>query len=394
MRNILTKEQNFLYQEFKDYVSEFVEPEAQRWDHEQGISTDAIDKLSERGYLGAMIPKEYGGKGWDIVTYGLLNEAFGKASSSATVLFTVQNMVSSVLMKWGSPRQIEKWLRPIAEGNILAAFAMTEPNVGSDIGKVETCFTKKGDVFIVNGEKKWITFAGLADLFLIFGQCEGQTIACFVERQTPGLKVTRIKNMLGFKSCYLGKLEFDNMVIPRENIVGKPGFGVPLIAPYGLHYGRLSTAFSSLGLMRGCLELSSDYVLRRKSSGTTLINHGMIAQMITDMGVNYDAAFHLCIDAAKADEMGSPNVMEQMIAAKYFSSRKSVLAATDTVQLLGAYGCHEDSSPAGRFYRDAKIMEIIEGTNQVLQNLLGHTYAKRFKSRVKNPARSESVLPQ
>jgi alkylation response protein AidB-like acyl-CoA dehydrogenase len=383
MKSILTREQSFLYEGFREYVTASVEPYAQEWDLEQGVSREAITQLSEEGYLGAMIPAEYGGKGWDLVTYGLLNEAFGKASSSLTVLFTVQNMVSSVLMKWGSAAQTERWLEPIAKGDVLAAFALTEPNVGSDIGKVEAAFTKEGDAYILNGTKRWITFAGMADLFLVFGQCEGQTIACLIEKNTPGFTVTRINNMLGFRGCYLGKLEFDNVIIPAGNIVGKQGFGIPLIAPYGLHYGRLSTAFSSLGLMRGCLELASDYALTRKSAGTVLINHGMIAEKIADMGVNYDAAFHLCVDAARADERGMPNAMEQMIAAKYFASRKSVQAATDTVQLLGALGCHEESTSAGRFYRDSKIMEIIEGTNQVLQHVMGHTYAKRFKSKIR-----------
>jgi alkylation response protein AidB-like acyl-CoA dehydrogenase len=391
MKSILTREQTYLYQGFKEYVSRYVDQEAAGWDLEQGVSPEAISHLSKEGYLGAMIPEVYGGKGWDLITYGLLNEAFGKSSSSLTVLFTVQNMVSSVLMKWGSGKQVEKWLEPIAKGEVLAAFALTEPNVGSDIGNVEANFTKEEDVYILNGTKKWITFAGMADLFLVFGQCEGQTIAAFIEKDTPGFTVTRINNMLGFRGCYLGKLDFENVIIPRENIVGKQGFGISLIAPYGLHYGRLSTAFSSLGLMRGCLELASDHALNRKSAGTTLINHGMIAEKIADMGVNYDAAFHLCVDAARADEKGLPNVMEQMIAAKYFASRKSVAAATDTVQILGAMGCHEESTPAGRFYRDAKIMEIIEGTNQVLQHVLGQTYAKRFKSKTMKMHTAETI---
>jgi alkylation response protein AidB-like acyl-CoA dehydrogenase len=386
MKNIINKEQEFLYRGFREFVQEHVEPEAAAWDQQGGVSREVIARLSAEGYLGAMIPEEYGGKGWDLVTYGLLNEAFGKASSSLTVLFTVQNMVSSVLMKWGTEAQISKWLEPIARGEILAAFALTEPNVGSDIGNVEAAFTPDGNSYLLNGTKRWITFAGLADLYLIFGKCEGKPIACFLERNTPGLKVTKINNMLGFKGCYLGILEFDNVVVPRENIAGKPGYAISHIAPYGLHYGRLSTAFSSLGLLRGCLELVSDHVLHRKSAGVTLINHGMVAEKIADMGVNYDAAFHLCLDAAKADEKGHPNAMEQMIAAKYFTSRKAVSAAADTVQLLGALGCHEESSPAGRYYRDSKIMEIIEGTNQVLQTVLGHSYAKRYRTRVNKPA--------
>jgi len=381
MKSLLNSEQQVLHQEFKDFVKEYVEPEASAWDRDAAVPEDIIRRISAEGYLGAMIPEEYGGKGWDLVTYGLLNEAFGKGSSSLTVLFTVQNMVSSVLMKWGTEKQISKWLEPIAKGDILAAFALTEPNVGSDIGNVEASFTEDGDSYILNGTKRWITFAGRADLFLVFGKCGDKPMACFIERNTPGFKVTRINSMLGFKSCYLGILEFDNVKIPKENIAGKPGFGITHVAPYGLHYGRLSTAFSSLGLLRGCLELSSDYVLRRKSAGTFLINHGMVAEKIADMGIHYDAAFHLCVDAARADEKGMPYAMEQMIGAKYFASRKAVAAAADTVQLLGALGCHEESSPAGRFYRDAKIMEIIEGTNQVLQQVLGNSYARRNKTK-------------
>jgi alkylation response protein AidB-like acyl-CoA dehydrogenase len=381
MKALLNKEQLELYNSFRSFVEQRVEPQAASWERHEGVSREIVREIAEQGYLGAIIPQEYGGRGWDLVTYGLLNEAFGRGSSSLTVLFTVQNMVSSVLMKWGTAAQIEKYLEPIARGEIICSFALTEPAVGSDITNIDASFAQDGDVYVLNGTKKWITFAAFSDLYLVFGKCDGKPIAALIEKNTPGLKVTKISGMMGFKACYLGCMEFDNVVVPASAVIGKPGYALSLLAPYGLHYGRLSTAFSSAGMIRACMETSATHALTRKASGQLLINHGAVCEKIADMGVNYDAACRLCMDAAKADEAGHPMAMEQMIAAKYFASRKAVQSAADTVQILGALGCHEDSSPAARYYRDSKIMEIIEGTSQVLQQVLGNTYAKRYRHR-------------
>lgn len=381
MKNLLNKEQLALYDGFRAFVEAHVEPQAASWERAEGVSREIVQEVGRQGYLGAIIPQEYGGQGWDLVTYGLLNEAFGRGSSSLTVLFTVQNMVSSVLMKWGSAAQVEKYLEPIAKGDIICSFALTEPEVGSDIGNIGASFTQHGDGYLLNGTKKWITFAAFSGLYLVFGKCGDKSMAALIEKDTPGLTVTKISGMMGFKACYLGRMDFDNVAVPASAIIGKPGYGISHIAPYGLHYGRLSTAFSSAGMIRACMETSATHALTRKASGQLLINHGAVCEKIADMGVHYDAASRLCIDAAKADEAGHPLAMEQMIAAKYFASRKAVQSAADTVQILGALGCNEEASPAARYYRDSKIMEIIEGTSQVLQQVLGNTYAKRYRHR-------------
>lgn len=381
MKDLLDQPQQERYEEFCQFVDQYVSPQAHLWDLQTGVTRDIIDQVAKEGYLGGIMPTAYGGKGWDFTTYGLLNEAFGRGSSSLTVMFTVQNMVSTVLMKWGSQKQIDKWLEPMAKGDILASFALTEPNVGSDINSVSVSFTPSGDDFILNGTKRWITFAAASDLYLVFGKQGDKSMACFVEKGTPGFSVTPIHGMLGFKGCHLGQLDFDEVKIPKENIVGKPGFALSYIAPYGLHYGRLSTAFSSLGLIRACLESCSQRALSRKIGNDLLIDKSAISEKLAVMGVDYQAAALMCWSAARAEDNCNPKSIEKMIAAKYFASRKSVAAAADAVQVLGAWGCHEGSSPVGRYYRDSKIMEIIEGTNQVLENVLGKSFATQYGKR-------------
>lgn len=387
MKDLLNQIQKERYDEFCQFVDEKVSPQAHLWDLDTGVTRDIIDQVATEGYLGAIIPTAYGGKGWDFLTYGLLNEAFGRGSSSLTVMFTVQNMVSTVLMKWGSQNQIDKWLEPMAKGDVLASFALTEPNVGSDINNVTVNFTPSGDDFILNGTKRWITFAAASDLYLVFGKQGDQSMACFVEKGTPGFNVTPIHGMLGFKGCHLGQLDFEDVKVPKENMVGKPGFALSYIAPYGLHYGRLSTAFSSLGLIRACLESCSDRAMSRRIGNDLLIEKSAISEKIAGIGVDYQAAALMCWEAANAEDNSNPKSIEKMIAAKYFASRKSVAAAADAVQVLGAFGCHEGSSPVGRYYRDSKIMEIIEGTNQVLENVLGRSYATQF-------SRTKLISPQ
>ncbi len=381
MKNLIDKEQKILYEEFKEFVRTEVEPDAGQWDQDKGVPRSIIDKVSEQGYVGSIIPSAYGGQGWSYSTYGLLNEAFGRGSSSLTVLFTVQHMVSTSLMKWGSQKQIDKWLEPMAKGEILASFALTEPGVGSNIKGVETEFDHVGDVYVLNGSKKWITFAATADLYLIFGKSGDKSVAGFVERDTPGLTVTPLHGMLGFKGCHLAQLDFDNVIVPEQNMVGRPGFALSYIAPYGLHYGRLSTAFSSLGLLRACLEESSNRSITRKVSDQLLIDKGSICEKIANMGVNYDVASLLCWSAVQAEDSLHPGSIEKMISAKYFASKKAVEAANDAVQIHGASGCHEGSSPVSRYYRDSKIMEIIEGTTQVLEDVLGKSYAKQYSNK-------------
>lgn len=381
----LTDEQKTHYNRFCEFVREHVEPFAAAWDKNQGVPQDVIALCGDAGFVGGIIPKEYGGGGWDAVTFGLLNEAFGAASSSLCGLFTVQTMVAMTLVKWGTDAQRDQWLEPMAKGKIIASFALTEPKVGSDIQAIETTFTphgQDGDVYLLNGTKKWITYSAIADIFLVFGKAkeEGKSMACIVKSDAPGVKIVPLKDMLGFRGAHLSRIEFENCEIRQEDLVGKAGLVLPYVAPYGLHYGRLSTAWSSAGLLRACVETSATYASERRVLKIPLSNHGMIQQIVTDMGVDLEAARQLCLSASMAEDAHLPEAIEKTLMAKYFASRSAARAAADTVQIMGAAGCHEEN-PAARYYRNSKIMEIIEGTDQVLQKVLGKSFCKKYKKK-------------
>ncbi|NIM15444.1 MAG: acyl-CoA dehydrogenase [Candidatus Aminicenantes bacterium] len=378
---LLTEEQKTRYRGFCEFVQEHVEPHADQWDKSQGVPREVIGLCSEAGFVGGIFPEEFSGGGWDAVTFGLLNEAIGAASSSLCALFTVQTMVGTILAKWGTPDQQNKYLAPMAKGDMIASFAMTEPKVGSDIQAVETTFTPRGNGYLLSGSKKWITYSAMADIFLVFGKDkEDKSMACIVPSDAPGVEVIPLKDMLGFRGAHLSRIKLNDVEIPAGDLVGKPGLVMSYVAPYGLHYGRMSTAWSSAGLLRACLETGAAYASERRAFGRPIMDHGMIRQIVTDMGVDLEAARHLCLGASMADDSHSPGAVEKTLIAKYYATRAAVRAAADTVQIMGAAGCHEEN-PAARYYRNAKIMEIIEGTSQVHQEILGKSFCKKFRKR-------------
>jgi alkylation response protein AidB-like acyl-CoA dehydrogenase len=372
MQQLLTDAQKGKHEEFRSFVARNVEPFAEQWDRDQRIPDSVISSLAECGYLGCSLPSDYGGQGWDIVTFGLLNEAFGRGSSALTGVLTVQAMVSMALLKWGTAEQKRKWLPPLAKGEMIGAFALTEPGAGSAIQSLVTEFTQnsEGHPLILNGNKKWISCAQFATVFLVFGTLGRRSVACVVPRETPGLRVEPISDLMGFRAGGLAQLHFQDVEVPSANLVGKPGFALSHVAPVGLHYGRISTACSALGLLRGCFEESVDHAAVRKVGDKTVGDIGMIRSLIARMGTDLEAGSFLCHNACRAEDDHLPEVFEKTLIAKYFTSRAVVRAASDAVQIRGASGCH-GSSPVSRYYRDAKIMEIIEGTTQIHEHLLG-----------------------
>jgi len=382
MISLLTNEQKKRYEEFKEFIKANVEPYAAKWDYNQEMPDDFLSLLGSRGYLGSNIPVEFGGKGWDFVTFGLLNEAVGRGISSLTDLLTIQAMVSSSLLKWGSSEQKGKWLKPLAKGEIIGAFLLTEPNVGSAIQFLETKINKHGDKYILNGRKKWTSYGQKADLFLVFGKDEDKSVACLLSKDTPGLQISPIKNMMGFRAAHMAQLKFNDIEIPESDIVGKPGFALSHVASIGLHYGRISTSCSALGLLRACFEESVIYSSQRKIGSKFVGDEGMIRTLIARMGTDLHAGSLLCYSACKAEDEHTPDVYEKVQMAKYFTSKAVVKAASDAVQIQGANGCHESSNVA-RYYRDSKIMEIIEGTTQIHERMLGKTFVEKAARLIK-----------
>ncbi len=373
MRGVSADQSEARHKDFKAFVALNVEPFAERWDREQRIPDSVISLLAKSGYLGCSLPPQYGGQGWDMVTFGLLNEAMGRGSSALTGVLTVQAMVSMALLKWGTKEQKGKWLPLLARGEMIGAFALTEPGAGSDIQSLATGLALEGDHFILNGHKKWISCAQFAAVFLVFGKIEERPVACLVPRDSPGLRVEPIDDLMGFRAAGLAEVHFKDVEVPSANLVGKPGFALSHVAPVGLHYGRISTACSALGLLRGCFEESVAHAALRKIGGRIAGDIGMIRSLIAGMGTDLEAASLLCQNACRAEDQHLPEVFEKTLMAKYFTSRAAVRAASDAVQIRGASGCH-GSSPVSRYYRDAKIMEIIEGTTQIHEDILGKIF--------------------
>ena len=380
----MTDRQRANYAEFKSFVALNVEPFAETWDREEAIPAAMVSKLAQSGYLGCTLPPEYGGQGRDVVTFGLLNEAFGRGFSALTGVLTVQAMFSMALLKWGTGEQRRRWLPSLAKGETVAAFALTEPGAGSAIQSLATEFTQKseGQPLLLNGSKKWISCAQFAELFLVFGMLGQRSVACVVPRDAPGLRIEPLRDLMGFRAAGLAQLHFRDVEVPAANLVGKPGFALSHVAPVGLHYGRISTACSASGLLRGCFEESIAYAAKRKIGNQTVGDIGMIRSLIARMGTDLEAATLLCHNACRAQDDHLPEVFEKTLMAKYFTSRAAVRAASDAVQIMGAAGCH-GSSPVSRYYRDAKIMEIIEGTTQIHENLLGKIFVAQAGERAK-----------
>jgi glutaryl-CoA dehydrogenase (non-decarboxylating) len=351
---------------FREFVEHEITPYAADFDRIERIPPALVEKLGQHGFLGASLPEEYGGRGLDALTLGLLSEEIGRGCSSVRSVITVHHMVAQAILKWGSHDQKQSFLPQLASGQLLAAFALSEPNVGSDAARVETSATEDGDSYILNGEKKWITSGQFADLFLVFSQCDGKSTAFLVPRNSTGFSVEAIGGLLGVRASMLAKLRMQNCRVPKANLVGRVGSGFSHVAAIALDYGRYSVAWGCVGITQACLAASLQYSEQRKQFGSSLKDHQLIRRMITDMTTNLRAARLLCISAAYLREERSPDAIPETLIAKYFASRAATKAASAAVQIHGAIGC-SDESPISRYFRDARLMEIIEGSNEMLQ---------------------------
>lgn len=366
MKLELTDTQKNAQAEFRTFVNAEITPHADRYDREEQVPKTVIGKMAQKGYLGALLPAEHGGRDMDAITCGLLNEEVGYGCSSLRSLLTVHGMVSYAILKWGNKQQKDRWLAPLASGEVLGAFALTEPQVGSDAKSIETTATRTGTDYVLQGRKKWITFGQIADLFLVFAQCEGKSTAFLLEKDTPGLAITPIKGMLGVRASMLAELSLDECVVPKENLLGRTGFGIPFIAASALDYGRYSVAWGCVGVAQACLDACLQYTSERKQFGVYLREHQLIQQLLTDMLTNTKAARLLCLQAGYLRETGDPLAIVETSIAKYFASTSLNKIASDAVQIHGANGCSGDF-PVQRYLRDAKIMEVIEGSTQLQQ---------------------------
>jgi hypothetical protein len=372
----LTDQQQADLARYTAFVNQQILPHADAWDQAEQTPSEIITMLAQEGYLGAIVPISKGGTGKDMVTFGLLHGAIGRGCSSIRSLLTVHSMVAYAINKWGSRHHKERWLSPLLSGELIGAFGLSEPNVGSDAGSITTTATPTGHSYILNGCKKWTTYGQIANLFLIYATCEGKHAAFLVERNTPGLQVKPINGMLGTRASMLAELTLDGCEIPKENLIGGLGFGLAAVATSTLDIGRYSVAWGSVGIIEASLEASLAYTTSRTQFGVPIKNHQLIQQMITNMRVNLEAARLLCYQAGFLKDTNSPDTVMKTWMAKYFAATSATQASSDAVQIHGANGCSPDY-PVQRYYRDSKIMEIIEGSTQIQQIMIAN-YAQQI----------------
>lgn len=365
----LSAEQRRAREEARAFVRERVAPHAGDWDRAEAVPREIVEALRERGYLGSLLPRAVGGGGLDPVTYGLLTEELGRGCSSVRSLLTVHDMVGEAVRRWGSRELRIEELPRIAAAERLAAFALSEPEVGSDAQNLRAEARRDGDGWVLDGTKKWVTFGWIADLFLVFARGPEGVAAFLVDADAPGLTRVPIRGLAGTRAALLAELRLEGCRVPGSRLVGRPGFGFSHVAATALDLGRYSVAWGAVGIAQACLDACLDYTERRQQFGVPIRDHQLVRARLTDMIVGVRAARLLCLSAGCLRRENDPAASAETLAAKYLASTTATRVAGDAVQLHGANGLTE-AYPVARWLRDARVTEVIEGSTQIQQLLI------------------------
>lgn len=370
--------QQKIVEEAKVFANKEIRPFAREFEENERIPRELIDKMAEKGYLAASFPEKYGGLELDPINYGLFTEEIGKACASTRAILTVHtSLVGETVLCWGTNEQKSKILPAMAKGEKLAAFALTEPEVGTDAKNIRTNYKKQGDNFIINGRKKWITLSNIADLFLVIAANERKISAFLIDRECEGITTIPIKGLLASRAAHIAEIEFNNVKVPKENMLGKEGNGFTYIVNTALDFGRYSVAWGGLGIAQESLEAMVTYSRKREQFGVKVHTFQLIRGMISDAITKIHAARALCLNAGKLrTEKHNDAIMETTIA-KYYTSTIANQISTDAVQIHGGNGCY-NKYPVERLFREAKILEIIEGTSQIQKEIIAGFGLKRY----------------
>jgi alkylation response protein AidB-like acyl-CoA dehydrogenase len=347
------------------FVDACVVPAAASFEHDERIPRSVLAAVAGIGAWGGLVPRDFGGTGLDMPTLGAVHEEFGRGCSSLRSLLTVHSMVTWVLSRRGTAEQREEWLGPLASGEVLASFCLSEEEAGSHTPSIATTARREGDTWVISGRKKWITGGQLAGLYLVFARTDAGISAFLVPAQ-PGVAVQPITGLLGTRASMAAELIFADVRVPAGALVGPGGFAPGFVLTAGLDIGRYSVACGSVGIIQGCLEATARYARTRHVGGTPIGDFQLIKAKLADMVTAAAAGRALCERAGRLKEAGDEQTVMATWVAKYFASRAAVKAAADAVQAHGANGC-TDAYPVARYYRDAKIMEIIEGSSELQQ---------------------------
>ena len=368
----LTDEHRLLERTAREWAAREVSPRIAELDREHRFDRRILDGMAELGLLGVCIPAEYGGAGMDYISLGLASEELEYVDTSLRVILSVHVGLNSLsLLTWGSEAQKRRYLVPQAKGEKIATFGLTEPAAGSDVRGMQSFAERRGDRYVLSGEKMWISLADVADHFLVVAYSDlekkkardvsGMT-AFLVERGFKGFSSGTLTHKWGILAGNTGWFKLDEVVVPEENVLGRAGEGFK-IAMFALDQGRYTVAAGATGLIRACRDASVTYALERKTFGVPIGEHQLVKEMLAQMESDYEAARLLWLRSGWMKNTGRRSTKETGLA-KWFATVASERAAGDAVQIHGANG-YSDEYPVGRFYRNCKGAVIYEGTREI-----------------------------
>jgi alkylation response protein AidB-like acyl-CoA dehydrogenase len=369
----LSDEQELIRETARAFCDAEIAPHAAEWDRAEALDRGIVARLASLGYLGAALPEEHGGMGLGLLPYTLVVEELGRADSNVRGIVSVSNgLYGKSVARWGTDAQRSLLLPPLAAGEELGCYALTEPGAGSDPGSLETRAERDGDGWRITGQKVFITLGSWAAWALVFartGEAGPRGITCFVvPTAADGFEARPIKGKLGLRAQDTAELHLDGVRVGADAVLGEVGGGFK-VAMSALDHGRISLGAGCVGIAQGCLDASIAYTRERRQFGRSVASFQLVQELLVDIAVETEAARLLVRRAAATADRGEPHTVEAS-HAKYFASEVAVRAANAAVQAHGGYG-YVDEYPVGKYLRDARVTTLYEGTSQIQKLLIG-----------------------
>jgi alkylation response protein AidB-like acyl-CoA dehydrogenase len=375
----LTEEQRMVRDVARDFAREWLAPFAAERDRDESFPAEAVAELGKLGFMGMLVPEVYGGAGADHLGYALVMEEIAAGEGAVATILSVQNSVGCMpVLQYGSEEQKRRFLMPMAKGEMLACFCLTEPQAGSDAAAIKTQARRHGNRWVLNGTKQFISSGQNADIAIVFAVTDREQgkkgiTAFLVPTETPGFRVARVEHKLGQRASDTAQLVFDDVELTPDLMLGAEGEG-HRIALANLEGGRIGIAAQSVGMARAAYEAALSYAREREAFGKPIIEQQAVAFRLADMATQIAAARGLVLDAAARRDNGGPCIKEASMA-KLFASEMAERVASDAIQIHGGYGYVADF-PVERIYRDVRVCQIYEGTSDIQRLVIAREIAK------------------
>lgn len=375
---ILNSEHQMIRDALREFSQERLAPNAARWDKEGHFPQEELKQLAELGAYGVAVPEKWGGAGLDYLSLALVLEEIAAGDGGTSTIISVNNCpMCSIAMMYSNDAQKEQWLRPLAQGDMLGAFCLTEPHVGSDASALRTTAHKEGDEYVINGVKQFITSGKYADVAIVMAVTDKSAgkkgiSAFWVQTKTPGYIVARLEEKLGQHSSDTAQILFDSCRIPAANLIGEEGQGYK-IALSGLEGGRIGIAAQSVGMARAAFDAALHYAKERESFGKPIFEHQSVQFKLADMATQIEAARQLIWHAANMKDAGL-HCLKEAAMAKLFASEMAEKVCSHAIQIHGGYGYVSDF-PVERIYRDVRVCQIYEGTSDIQKMIISRALA-------------------